>query len=136
MITEIDSMGGAMAAIKEGWQQRQIHNSAFKHLKDVESGDRKIVGVNHGTMNENNPIKAMKLDNELGDKQRTKLANLRKKRDQDAADSALARVRNAAKGNDNLFPIVINAIRSDCTLGEIMQAMKDEFGTWMAPSGF
>ena len=136
MITEIDSMGGAMAAIKEGWQQRQIHNSAFKHLKEVESGDRKIVGVNHGTMDENNPIKAMKLDNELGDKQRTKLANLRKKRDQEAADSALASVRHAAKGNDNLFPVVINAIRSDCTLGEIMQAMKDEFGTWMAPSGF
>ena len=136
MINEIDSMGGAMAAIKEGWQQRQIHNSAYKHLKDVESGARKIVGVNHGTMDENNPIKAMKLDNQLGEAQRKKLQMLRMNRNAESVDEALQSIRDAAKTNHNLFPLVLDAIRSDCTLGEIMQAMKDEFGTWMAPSGF
>jgi methylmalonyl-CoA mutase N-terminal domain/subunit len=136
MITEIDSMGGAMSAIKEGWQQRQIHNSAYKHLKDVESGERKIVGVNHGTMDENNPIKAMKLDDKLGEAQRNKLELLRMNRNTESVNLALESIRNAAKSNDNLFPLVLDAIRSDCTLGEIMQAMKDEFGTWMAPSGF
>ena len=136
MINEIDSMGGAMAAIKEGWQQRQIHNSAYKHLKDVESGERKIVGVNHGTMDENNPIKAMKLDDQLGEAQRKKLEMLRMNRNAESVDEALQSIRDAAKTNHNLFPLVLDAIRSDCTLGEIMQAMKDEFGTWMAPSGF
>ena len=136
MITEIDEMGGAMAAIKEGWQQRQIHNSAYKHLNDVESGTRKIVGVNHGTMDENNPIRAMKLDDQLGERQRKKLEQLRKNRNSESVKTALSNVKNAAKTNQNLFPLVLEAIRSDCTLGEIMQAMKEEFGTWMAPSGF
>ena len=136
MITEIDSKGGAMSAIKEGWQQRQIHNSAYSHLKDVESGDRKIVGVNHGIMDENNPIKAMKLDDKLGERQRERLTSLREKRDSRTVDDVLNSIREAAKNNENLFPIVLDAVRSECTLGEIMSAMKDEFGTWMAPSGF
>ena len=136
MIEEIDQMGGAMAGIKEGWQQRQIHNSAFQHLNDVESGKRKIVGVNHGLMDETNTITAMKLDDSLGKSQRDKLANLRKNRDQKIAMQSLEAIRAAAETGDNLFPLVIDAIKNDCTLGEIMSAMKDVFGTWMAPSGF
>ena len=136
MITEIDSMGGAMSAIKEGWQQRQIHNSAYSHLKDVESGNRKIVGVNHGIMDENNPIKAMKLDDELSERQKEKLVSLRRNRDNQAVIEILNSITKAAKNNENLFPVVLDAVRCKCTLGEIMQAMKVEFGTWMAPSGF
>ena len=136
MIEEIDGKGGAMAAIKEGWQQRQIHNSAYSHLNQVESGERKIVGVNFGMMDENNPIKAMKLDDSLGMRQQEKLANLRANRNHDAAMSSLKDITNAANSDENLFPLVIDAIKKDCTLGEIMGAMKQEFGTWMAPSGF
>ncbi len=136
MITEIDSKGGAMSAIKEGWQQRQIHNSAYSHLKDVESGNRKIVGVNYGIMDENNPIKAMKLDDKLGERQREKLTSLRQNRNNQAVIEVLNSIKEAAKNNENLFPVVLDAVRSECTLGEIMQAMKEEFGTWMAPSGF
>ena len=136
MITEIDSKGGAMSAIKEGWQQRQIHNSAYSHLKDVESGKRKIVGVNYGIMDENNPIKAMKLDDKLGERQREKLTSLRQNRNNQAVIEVLNSIKEAAKNNENLFPVVLDAVRSECTLGEIMQAMKEEFGTWMAPSGF
>ena len=136
MIEEIDAKGGAMSAIKEGWQQRQIHNSAYSHLNDVESGKRKIVGVNYAMMESEVPIKAMKLDDKLGKIQRNKLESLRNSRDNDAVNLSLDEIRNAAKNNINLFPIVIQAIKNDCTLGEIMGAMKDEFSTWMAPSGF
>tara|TARA_B100000965_G_C19583928_1_gene754812 strand:- start:531 stop:2099 length:1569 start_codon:yes stop_codon:yes gene_type:complete len=136
MIEEIDAKGGAMAAIKEGWQQRQIHNSAYSHLKDVELGKRKIVGVNHGMMEGEVPIKAMKLDDTLGEIQRNKLKSLRYSRDNNSVESSLDEIRNAAKNNTNLFPIVIQALKNQCTLGEIMGAMKDEFSTWMAPSGF
>ena len=125
-----------MSAIKEGWQQRQIHNSAYSHLKDVESGNRKIVGVNYGIMDENNPIKAMKLDDKLGERQREKLTSLRQNRNNQAVIEVLNSIKEAAKNNENLFPVVLDAVRSECTLGEIMQAMKEEFGTWMAPSGF
>ena len=136
MIEEIDAKGGAMSAIKEGWQQRQIHNSAYSHLNDVESGNRKIVGVNYAMMESEVPIKAMKLDDKLGKIQRNKLESLRNSRDNNAVNLSLDEIRNAAKNNINLFPIVIQAIKNDCTLGEIMGAMKDEFSTWMAPSGF
>ena len=136
MIQQIDRMGGAMSAIKEGWQQRQIHNSAYAHLNDVESGKRKIVGVNHGTMDEMNSIKAMQLDDSLGKSQCEKLAKLRAERNDEFAKASLEKIRIAAKGEENLFPLVIEAIKNDCTLGEIMSAMKDVFGTWMAPSGF
>jgi methylmalonyl-CoA mutase N-terminal domain/subunit len=78
----------------------------------------------------------MKLDDKLGEAQRNKLELLRMNRNTESVNLALESIRNAAKSDDNLFPLVLDAIRSDCTLGEIMQAMKDEFGTWMAPSGF
>ena len=136
MIEEIDSKGGAMEAIKEGWQQRQIHNSAYSHLKDVESGKRKIVGVNHGVMEQEDPIKAMKLDDKLAETQRNRLASIRERRNNDSVVIALQNITNAAESNENLFPLVLDAIRCECTLGEIMQALKKQFGTWMAPSGF
>ena len=96
----------------------------------------KIVGVNYAMMESEVPIKAMKLDDKLGKIQRNKLESLRNSRDNDAVNLSLDEIRNAAKNNINLFPIVIQAIKNDCTLGEIMGAMKDEFSTWMAPSGF
>ncbi len=136
LIEEISEKGGAMSAIKQGWQQQQIHNSAYSHLKDVESGERKIVGVNFGTMDESKTIKPMKVDDNLGRVQCEKLTALRASRNQYEADAALEKIRDAAKSNINLFPLVIDAIKKDCTLGEIMSAMKDVFGTWMAPSGF
>ncbi|MEC7229037.1 MAG: methylmalonyl-CoA mutase family protein [Candidatus Thermoplasmatota archaeon] len=136
MIQEIDAKGGAMSAIKEGWQQRQIHNSAYAHLNDVESGKRKIVGVNHGIMEEKSSIQAMKLDDNLGRTQEEKLSVLRKNRDAGLANKSMEDIRSAAQSGENLFPLVIQAVKNDCTLGEIMGAMKDVFGTWMAPSGF
>ena len=135
-ILEIESLGGAMKAIEQGWQQREIHNAAYAHLNDVESGTRKIVGVNHGTMEELNSPEVMKLDPSVGEAQCAKLKQLRSTRDQNNCNLLLLAIREAAAGSDNLFPHVISAVKSGCTLGEIMNAMKDEFGTWMAPSGF
>ena len=135
-ISTIEKMGGAMAAIEEGWQQREIHNSAFKHLKEVESGDRKIVGVNHGVMEENLQHKPMMINAEVEKNQCEKLSNWRKNRNQSKVEAALDAITKACKTGDNLFPLVMTALRVDCTLGEIMNSMKKEFGTWMAPSGF
>ena len=136
MIKEIDAKGGAMAAIKDGWQQRQIHNSAYAHLQDVESGKRRIVGVNYAKMDNEPQISAMNLAGNLGDIQSAKLAKWRSNRDQEKVNLSINEIKMAAVSGSNLFPIIIDAIRNNCTLGEIMNAMKDEFGTWMAPSGF
>ncbi|HII86407.1 MAG TPA: methylmalonyl-CoA mutase, partial [Candidatus Poseidoniaceae archaeon] len=135
-IHTIERLGGAMKAIEQGWQQREIHNAAYSHLNDVEVGKRKIVGVNHGTMDEDSVPEVLKLDPSVGESQEKKLALLRSERDQQQCEDLLEQIRKAAQGNENLFPHVINAVKSGCTLGEIMQAMKDIFGTWMAPSGF
>ena len=135
-ILEIEEMGGALKAIEAGFQQREIHESAWQHLTQVESGNRNIVGVNHGVLEEEEMPPVLKPDPNLGRIQKEKLAALRKSRNQDSVKDSLQSIREGAAGDSNLFPLVIEALKHDCTLGEIISAMKDEFGTWMAPSGF
>tara|TARA_A200000159_G_C7245551_1_gene306442 strand:- start:241 stop:948 length:708 start_codon:yes stop_codon:yes gene_type:complete len=135
-ILKIESLGGSMKAIEQGWQQREIHNAAYQHLNDVEANNRKIVGVNHGLMDEETKTEALKLDPAVGDEQCKRLTQLRLSRDNSIVQSCLNSIRKAAENGENLFPHVLFAVKSDCTLGEIILAMKDVFGTWMAPSGF
>ena len=135
-IREIEELGGAMKAIEAGFQQKEIHEAAWSHLTQVESGERKIVGINHGVLEDEEMPPLLKPDPELGNKQKSKLSILRKGRDSESADKALMRIQTAAAGSENLFPLVIEALKKDCTLGEIILAMKAEFGTYMAPSGF
>jgi len=135
-ILEIESMGGAMKAIESGFQQKEIHESAWTHMTQVESNERKIVGINHGVLDEEEMPPLLKPDPELGNKQKQKLKELRNTRDDDLVENSLEAIRMAAAGETNLFPLVIEALRNDCTLGEIISAMKSEFGTYMAPSGF
>ncbi len=135
-IETIEKMGGAMSAIEQGWQQREIHNSAFKHLKEVENNSRKIIGVNHGVMEENIQHKPMTINPELEKSQCDKLKNWRLERNNELAMNSLVDITKACTTDSNLFPLVIESLRKGCTLGEIMSAMKEEFGTWMAPSGF
>jgi len=135
-IQEIEKLGGAMAAIEAGWQQREIHNAAFKHLNDVESGDRKIVGVNHGVMEEEDDTEVLTLDPTVGEMQCLRLKQLRAQRDEVKSQLCIEAIGLASAGTENLFPLILEAVKSDCTLGEIMNAMRAEFGEWMAPSGF
>jgi methylmalonyl-CoA mutase N-terminal domain/subunit len=135
-ILEIEDMGGALKAIEAGFQQREIHESAWQHLTQVESGDRNIVGVNHGVLEEGEMPPVLKPDPNLGLMQKEKLAKLRESRNHESVKVSLQSIREGAAGDTNLFPLVIEALKHDCTLGEIIGAMKDEFGTWMAPSGF
>lgn len=135
-ILEIEKYGGAMKAIEAGFQQREIHETAWSHLTQVESGERKIVGINHGVLEDEEMPPLLKPDPELGNKQKRKLEALRYGRNTVLAEEILQEIRLASSGKDNLFPLVIEALKRDCTLGEIILAMKDEFGTYMAPSGF
>ena len=135
-IEKIESMGGALKAIENGYQQKEIHDSAWAHLSDVENNNRLIVGVNYAMLEEEEMPPILKPDASLGEKQKMKLDSIRSSRDNAAVEKCLEEIRNAAAGNQNLFPVVISALKANCTLGEIMGAMKDVFGTWMAPSGF
>jgi methylmalonyl-CoA mutase N-terminal domain/subunit len=135
-IQQIEKLGGAMAAIEQGWQQREIHNAAFKHQIDVESGSRKIVGVNHGVMDEEASTEVLQLDPKVGEMQCQRLAELRVHRDDALSQACIEAIGVAAAGTDNLFPLILDAVKANCTLGEIMNAMRDKFGEWKAPSGF
>lgn len=136
LIEDIEAKGGALAAIEEGWQQQEIHLSAYQYLNEIEQNKRNIVGVNHGTMEDVEGIPVMKTDATLGERQSQRLSDLRKTRDNTAVQHALENVRASAISGENLFPPVIEAVRSRATLGEIMNVLKGEFGTYMAPSGF
>ena len=136
LIQTIENKGGAMAAIEQGWQQQEIHLSAYAYLNEIEAGTRRIVGVNHGTMDELDEIPVMKTDPSLGESQTQRLQALRKSRDNELVQQTLQTVREAAELGDNLFPPVLDAVRARATLGEIMGEMKSVFGTYMAPSGF
>jgi methylmalonyl-CoA mutase N-terminal domain/subunit len=128
--------GGAMAAIEQGWQQQEIHQSAYRYMNEIEQNKRNIVGVNHGVMDELQSIPVTQINPQIGEEQASKLAQLRLNRDQHDADRCLQKLRDGISNGDNLFPHVIDAVRARCTLGEIMNVMKDDFGTYMAPSGF
>ena len=135
-IEKIESMGGALRAIEQGYQQQEIHSTAYRYFNEIERGTRRIVGVNHGIMEEKVHIKPMKLNPEVTEHQKLRLDELRKNRNDSQIREILTRITDASKTHENLFPLVLEAVRANATLGEIMQAMKDVFGTYSAPSGF
>lgn len=135
-ITNIDALSGALKAIEEGYQQRAIHDSAWQHQKDVESGSRKIIGLNHGIGEDEIAPTPQPIDPEVAALQVTRLSQMRESRDATRADAALAAIGKAASGGENLFPQVMHAVKCECSLGEIIIAMKQIFGSYRAPSGF
>jgi methylmalonyl-CoA mutase N-terminal domain/subunit len=136
IIGEIEAKGGALNAIEQGWQQHEIHLSAYAYLNEMEKGERRIVGVNHGVMEEHDKIPVMKTDEKLGETQTERLKALKESRDGQRVESVLESIRNAAQTGENLFPVVLEAVRARATLGEIMDEMKAVFSTYTAPSGF
>jgi methylmalonyl-CoA mutase N-terminal domain/subunit len=135
-IKKIESMGGALKAIEQGYQQQEIHTTAYRYFNEIERGTRRIVGVNHGTMEEEVQIKPMKLDPKVAEHQCKRLQELRSSRDNSKVDQILTTITQVSESGENLFPIILEAVRAEATLGEMMQAMKNVFGTYSAPSGF
>ena len=136
LIEEIDSMGGALVALKSGFQQRRIHDSAWKQMQDVESHLRKVVGVNHALMDEDLQYEGEEIDPGISEMQSAKMAQLHEIRNEEIVLEALNAITEAANADVNLFPLILHAVRVYCSVGEIMNAMKLVFGTWSAPSGF
>jgi methylmalonyl-CoA mutase N-terminal domain/subunit len=135
-IAHIEALSGALKAMEEGYQQRAIHDSAWQHQLDVESGRRRIIGLNHGIGEEDITPVPQAIDPEVAARQITRLAEMRQNRDADRADVALAAIGKAAGEGENLFPHVLHAVKCECSLGEIIIAMKQVFGSYRAPSGF
>ena len=134
-INEIINNGGAMNGIERGFQQRAIHDSAWLQLSDIESGSRKIIGVNHAIDNSEIMDAGQVLNPENVKNQIQRLKSHRESRNENDVRNSLNELTIACNSNDQLFPHILNAVKSGATVGEVMTTMKSVFGTWRAPSG-
>jgi len=135
-IAKIDGLGGAVAAIEKGYMQREIVESAYRHQREMESKERIIVGLNQYTTEEKTPIKTLRVNPVVEKKQNEQLKALRRKRDSRRVKAALARIRHTAERDENLMPIMIEAVREYVTLGEVCDVLRETYGEYRAPTAF
>ena len=133
-IERIDTLGGAVKAIEAGYQQREIHDAAFRYQQAIENKDQIIVGVNDFLAAEETPHDLLKINLALENRQKAKVAAVRAERSQAAAKAALDTVESTARADGNLMPAIIDAVRAYATLGEISDAMRRVFGEYRPPS--
>tara|TARA_B100001146_G_scaffold218316_1_gene223868 strand:- start:1013 stop:2665 length:1653 start_codon:yes stop_codon:yes gene_type:complete len=134
---EIDDLGGVIPAIEQGYQQREISKSASIYQDKIDNNKRVVVGVNKFINDEKEiDIPILEIDTRAEQSQMEKLDQLIKNRDQQQVKNSLKQIIETCQSGDNLMPIIINAAKSYCTLGEIVDAMKTEFGEWQENSVF
>jgi methylmalonyl-CoA mutase N-terminal domain/subunit len=134
-IDQIDRLGGAVAAIEKGFIQKEIGAAAYRYQQEIESGARVVVGLNKFQVKEEEkPSGLLKVDPAVGEKQQARLAELKSTRDNNAVEQALAALKAAAQGTDNLMPPILQAVKALATLGEICDTLRAVFGEYEAPA--
>jgi methylmalonyl-CoA mutase, N-terminal domain len=126
----IRKLGGVVEAIKENFFQREIAEASFRYQSEVESGKRVIVGVNRYVHEDEQPIQILKIDPALEQKQIDRLAGVKARRDSAAVEARLAALKQAAAGDANLMPLIVDASRDYVTLGEMCDALREVWGVW------
>jgi len=129
-IRKIDEMGGAPEAIEKGYMQREIQESAYRYQKSVESKETMVVGVNCFEIKEEPPKGLLRVNPEIAETQKRRLKELRQRRDSRAVGQALKEVEAAARGDANLVPPIVEAVRNYATIGEICDVLRNVFGTY------
>jgi len=132
LIVRIDELGGAVAAVEQGFVQDEIEQAAFRYQQEVEAGERVIVGVNRFTEEESEPIELHRLDPEAERRQLERTARVRSERNTADVDAALSEVRRVALGDGNLLVPMREALRARATIGEICNTLRDEWGMYDA----
>jgi methylmalonyl-CoA mutase N-terminal domain/subunit len=133
-IDEIDKIGGTMKAIEMGYIQKAIASSAYSYQKAVDSCERVIVGVNKFTTEEETLPEILEIDIETERKQVERLERLKKERDNQKVNEVLSKVRDVARSDKNVMPILIEAVKAYATVGEISEALRDVFGEYREPN--
>jgi len=132
-IKKIDDMGGAPAAIEQGFIQREIHEAAYQFQKSVDEKRRVVVGVNKFTVEEEAQFDYLRINPEAEREQLGELKKVRSTRNEDQVKVALETLRDAAKRDSNLMPPIIEAVKGYATLGEICGVLREVFGEYKAP---
>jgi len=127
-LRRIDEMGGMVAAIGNGYPQREIEEAAYVYQREIEEKSRVIVGVNEFQVQGEPPFETMRVDPKLEVEQVARLRKFRAQRSQSATTAALSDLKTAAQGTENLMPRIVAAVKVRATLGEIANALRDVFG--------
>ena len=130
----IEELGGVLPAINAGFFQREIQEAAYRYQREIDRGERYIIGVNAFAEEEPYSIPLLEMDPAGHDRQVQRLQTLRAERDAGAVGQALDRLRIACQGTENTMPYILDAVRVYATLGEIIDVMREVFGTYQEPS--
>jgi methylmalonyl-CoA mutase N-terminal domain/subunit len=130
----IEELGGVLPAIEVGFFQREIHEAAYRYQREIEDEQRFIVGINAYHDDKPVSIPLLEMDPQGYKRQAERLEKLRLNRDNGAMGQALDRLRIACLGTENTMPFILNAVHAYATLGEIIDVMRDVFGTYQEPS--
>jgi len=126
-IDRIEAMGGALAAIEQGFQQREIHEAAYRTQRAIESAEQVVVGVNRFQVQES-PVPTFRVEGAVEQEQVARLQAVRGRRDAAAVAGALGALKDAARGTDNLVPPILAAVEAYASVGEIAGTLADVFG--------
>ncbi|MFE5630745.1 methylmalonyl-CoA mutase family protein, partial [Streptomyces sp. NPDC056543] len=130
LMGRVEDLGGAVSAIERGFQKGEIERSAYRIAQETDSGERVVVGVNRFAVEVEEPYEPLRVDPVIEAQQAERLAGLRAERDQAAVDAALAELRKAAEGTDNVLYPMKDALRARATVGEVCNALRDIWGTY------
>ncbi|MGE3856901.1 MAG: methylmalonyl-CoA mutase [Dehalococcoidia bacterium] len=129
-IDRIDEIGGALEGIEQGFQQREIQESAYRLQRQLETKERVVVGVNQFVTEGERPPEILRIDPEVGRRRAASLAALRARRDGAAVRTCLDRIRAAASTDENMMPLLIDAVEAYATVGEICGVLREEWGEY------
>ena len=129
-INEIDKIGGALKAIETGYIQKEIANSASNYQRAVDSGEQVIVGINKFIAEDEYAPETLEIGIETERKQVERLERLKQGRDNQEVNEVLSRVQDVARSNENVMPVLIEAVKAYATVGEISDALRNVFGEY------
>lgn len=127
---------GILRGIEDGWFMAEIADSAFEYQQKLEKGDKLIVGMNCHTDSVTPPLEILRISHEVEVEQKRVLGERRSGRDDATVTKALADLVGAARGTENMIPSMLEAVRAEATLGEICDALKQEWGEYREPARF
>lgn len=128
LLQKIDAMGGSVAAIEQGFIQNEIAKSAYEYQRNIESGEKIIVGVNKFQSTDEGFIPGLKVDDNIRDMQIRKLKQLKSNRDNAKIDQCLQTLNDKCSSGENIMPAVVEAVENKCTLGEIADTLREVYG--------
>ena len=135
LLEDVEKRGGALACIESGWFAQELSEAAYRHLQEIENGDRAVVGVNRFPA-ETEPLEVFEVDPALEQQQVTSVARVRAARDPHRVTDALGALREAAGAGRNVMESTIEAVKAYATVGEIVDVLRDEHGHWQPSSTF